>query len=89
MKREAAAFGIDTCFIPVDFTDDLRPSVTCVFGASEAICIRMFQGFVGLVRVTVRKPKAIEFIYRALTEGKENVIRKAWEMYEESSVPRN
>jgi hypothetical protein len=83
MKQKAAAFGINPCFIPVGFIDDLQPSEAGVFGASEAIWRRMYQRFVAVVSGTVRKPNAIELTCRAWTEVKEKVIRKAWKIYAE------
>jgi hypothetical protein len=46
----------------------------------------MFHRFIEVVSDTVRKPDAVEFMRRAwneVNEVNENVIRRAWGIYEE------
>jgi hypothetical protein len=83
VREEAAALGIHLYFIPAGFTDELQPLDRYVFGVLKAMCRRMFHRFVEIEGSTVRKPNAVEFMCRAWAEVHENVIRKAWGIYEE------
>jgi hypothetical protein len=83
VKAEAARLGIRLYFIPAGFTDELQPLDRYIFGVLKAMCRRMFHRFTEDVQDTVRKPDAAEFMVRAWEQVDENVMRKAWGIYEE------
>jgi hypothetical protein len=79
----AARTKLPLQFVPRGRTDELQPRDWYVFGILKAMCRRMFHRFIEIVNGTLRKPTAVEFMCKAWAKVQENVIRKAWGIYEE------